>query len=148
MEVILKRDVPKLGKAGDVVKVKDGYARNYLLPKGLAILANQKNLKALENQRKVIILKAERERKKIESLAEKLENLTLTIYRRVIEGDRIFGSVSSADIANLLKKQGLEIEKSQVQLDEPIKRLGSFVVPIKLASDKIVDIKVEVLEEK
>ncbi|MDF2954072.1 MAG: Ribosomal protein L9 [Thermodesulfobacterium sp.] len=148
MEVILRKDIPKLGKAGDIVKVKDGYARNYLIPKGLAILANQKTLKALENQRKIILAKAERERKKLESLAEKLEGITLTVYRKIIEEDRIFGSVSSVDIVNMLKEQGIEIEKSQVQLDEPIKKLGIFEVPIKLSSDKTINIKVEVLEEK
>ncbi len=148
MEVILRKDIPKLGKAGDVVKVKDGYARNYLIPKGLAILANQKTLKALENQRKIILAKAERERKKLQSLAEKLEGLTLTVYRKIIEEDRIYGSVSALDIVNLLKEQGMEIEKNQVMLEEPIKKLGTFEVPIKLSSDKIVNIKVEVLEEK
>lgn len=147
MEVILIKDVPKLGKAGDVVKVKDGYARNYLIPKGFAILANQKTIKALENQRKIILAKAERERKKLESLAEKLEGFTLTVYRKKIEEDRIFGSVSLFDIVNLLKEQGIEIEKNQVLLEEPIKSLGIFEVPIKLGS-KIVNIKVEVLEEK
>ncbi|MCD6489272.1 MAG: 50S ribosomal protein L9 [Thermodesulfobacterium sp.] len=147
MEVILRKDIPKLGKAGDVVKVKDGYARNYLIPKGLAILASQKNLKALENQRRIILAKAERERKKLESLAEKLEGITLTVYRKIIEEDRIFGSVSSVDIVNMLKEQGIEIEKNQVQLDEPIKKLGTFEVPIKLSSDKTVNIKIEVLEK-
>jgi large subunit ribosomal protein L9 len=148
MEVILRKDIPKLGKAGDVVKVKDGYARNYLIPKGLAILANQKTLKALENQRKVILAKAERERKKLEALAEKLEGITLTVYRKTIEEDRIYGSVSAVDIVNLLKEQGIEVEKNQVVLEEPIKNLGTFEIPIKLSSDKIVNIKVEVLEEK
>jgi len=148
MEVILRKDVPKLGKAGDVVKVKDGYARNYLIPKGLAILANQKTIRALENQRKIILAKAERERKKLESLAEKLEGISITVYRKIIEEDRIFGSVSSIDIVNMLKEQGIEIDKNQVILDEPIKKLGIFEVPIKLSSDKVVNIKVEVLEEK
>ncbi|PMP97237.1 MAG: 50S ribosomal protein L9 [Thermodesulfobacterium geofontis] len=148
MEVILIKDVPKLGRAGDIVKVKDGYARNYLIPKGLAILANQKTIKALENQRKIILAKVERERKKLESLAEKLEGTILTVYRKTIEEDRIFGSVSSVDIVNMLKEKGIEIEKNQVVLNEPIKKLGIFEVPIKLSSDKIVNIKVEVLEEK
>lgn len=148
MEVILRKDIPKLGKAGDIVKVKDGYARNYLIPKGLAILANQKNIRALENQRKIILAKAERERKKLESLAEKLEGISVTVYRKIIEEDRIFGSVSSIDIVNILKEQGIEVDKNQVILDEPIKKLGTFEVPIKLSSDKVVNIKVEVLEEK
>ncbi|MCU4137790.1 MAG: Ribosomal protein L9 [Thermodesulfobacteria bacterium] len=148
MEVILRKDIPKLGKAGDIVKVKDGYARNYLIPKGLAILANQKTIRALENQRKIILAKAERERKKLESLAEKLEGISITVYRKIIEEDRIFGSVSSIDIVNMLKEQGIKVDKNQVILDEPIKKLGTFEVPIKLSSDKVVNIKVEVLEEK
>ena len=148
MEVILRKDIPKLGKAGDIVKVKDGYARNYLIPKGLAILANQKTIRALENQRKIILAKAERERKKLESLAEKLEGISITVYRKIIEENRIFGSVSSIDIVNMLKEQGIKVDKNQVILDEPIKKLGIFEVPIKLSSDKVVNIKVEVLEEK
>ncbi len=148
MEVILRTDIPKLGKAGDIVKVKDGYARNYLIPKGFAIPANQKNIKALEKQRKIILAKAERERKKLESLAEKLEGITLNIYRKKIDEERIYGSVSALDIVNALKEQGIEIDKKFVNLEEPIKSLGSFEVPIKLSSDKVVNIKVEVLEEK
>jgi large subunit ribosomal protein L9 len=148
MEVILRTDIPKLGKAGDIVKVKDGYARNYLIPKGFAIPANKKNIKALEKERQIILAKAERQRKKLESLAEKLEGLTLTIYRRKIEEDRIYGSVSALDIVNALKEQGIELDKKFVALEEPIKTLGVFEVPIKLAHDKVVNIKVEVLEEK
>ncbi len=148
MEVILRTDIPKLGKAGDIVKVKDGYARNYLIPKGFAIPANQKNIKALEKQRKIILAKAERERKKLESLAEKLEGITLTIYRKKIDEERIYGSVSALDIVNALKEHGIELDKKYVDLEEPIKSLGLFDVPIKLSSDKVVNIKVEVLEEK
>lgn len=148
MEVILRTDIPKLGKAGDIVKVKDGFARNYLIPKGFAIPANQKNIKALENQRRVILAKAERERKKAQSLAEKLETITLTIYRKIIEEDRIYGSVNVGDILNLLKEQGIELDKKQILLEEPIKTLGKFEIPIKLASDIVVNVKLEVLEEK
>jgi len=148
MEVILRTDVPKLGKAGDVVKVKDGYARNYLIPKGFAIPANQKNLKALERERQIILAKAERLRKKAQSLADKLKEITLTVYRKTIEEERIYGSVSALDIVNLLKEKGIEIDKNQVLLEEPIKSLGTFEVPIKVAPDLTVNIKLEVLEEK
>lgn len=148
MEVILRTDIPKLGKAGDVVKVRDGFARNYLIPKGLAIPANQKTLKALENQRKIFLAKAERERKKMQTIAEKLKNMELTIYRKTIEEDRIFGSVSLLDILNFLKEKGIEIDKKQILLEEPIKKLGKYEVPIKLASDLIVNLKLEVLEER
>jgi large subunit ribosomal protein L9 len=148
MEVILRTDVPKLGKAGDIVKVKDGFARNYLLPKGLAIPANQKTIKALENQRKIILAKAERERKKVQSLAEKLTGLTLTFYRKVIEGDRIYGSISAQDIVKALEEKGLSLERRFVLLDEPIKQLGTYEIPIRLGPGVEVKIKLEVIEEK
>ncbi len=148
MEVILRTDIPKLGKAGDVVKVKDGYARNYLIPKGFAIPANQKTLKALEKERQIILKKAERQRKKLLSLAEKLEGMSITIYRKKIDEERIYGSVSALDIVNALKEKGIEIDKKLVELEEPIKTLGTFEVPIKVTSDRVVTIKVEVLEEK
>jgi large subunit ribosomal protein L9 len=148
MEVILRTDVPKLGKAGDIVKVKDGFARNYLLPKGLAIPANQKTIKALENQRKIILAKAERERKKAQSLAEKLTGLTLTFYRKVIEGERIYGSISAQDIVKALEEKGLNLERRFVLLDEPIKQLGTYEIPIRLGPGVDVRISVEVVEEK
>ncbi|WP_022855478.1 50S ribosomal protein L9 [Thermodesulfobacterium thermophilum] len=148
MEVILRTDVPKLGKAGDIVRVKDGYARNYLIPKGFAIPANQKNIKALEKERQIILAKAERERKKLMSLAEKLEGLELVIYRRKIEEDRIFGSVTVADIVNALKEKGFEVDKKFIHLNEPIKKLGVYEVPVNFSSDKVVNIKLEVVEEK
>ncbi len=148
MEVILRTDVPKLGKAGDIVKVKDGFARNYLLPKGLAIPANQKTIKALENQRKIILAKAERERKKAQSLAEKLTGLTLTFYRKVIEGERIYGSISVQDIIKALEEKGLSLERRFVLLDEPIKQLGTYEIPIRLGPGVEVKISVEVVEEK
>jgi large subunit ribosomal protein L9 len=148
MEVILRTDMPKLGKAGDIVKVKDGFARNYLLPKGLAIPANQKTIKALENQRKIILAKAERERKKAQSLAEKLTGLTLTFYRKVIEGDRIYGSISAQDIVKALEEKGLSLERRFVLLDEPIKQLGTYEIPIRLGPGVEVKISVEVVEEK
>ncbi len=148
MEVILRTDVPKLGKAGDIVKVKDGFARNYLLPKGLAIPANQKTIKALENQRRIILAKAERERKKAQSLAEKLAGLTLTFYRKVIEGDRIYGSISAQDIVKALEEKGVNLERRFVLLDEPIKKLGTYEIFIRLGPDVEVKINVEVVEEK
>jgi large subunit ribosomal protein L9 len=148
MEVILRTDVPKLGKAGDIVKVKDGFARNYLLPKGLAIPANQKTIKALENQRKIILAKAERERKKAQNLAEKLTGVTLTFYRKVIEGERIYGSISAQDIVKALEEKGLNLERRFVLLDEPIKQLGTYEIPIRLGPGVEVRISVEVVEEK
>jgi large subunit ribosomal protein L9 len=148
MEVILRRDIPKLGKAGDVVKVKDGFARNYLIPKGLAILANQKTIQALERERKVILSKAEKEKKKALGLAEKLQGQSLTLYRKVVEEGRLYGSVSAVDIAKALLEQGLEIDKKQVLLEEPLKTVGSFEVMIKVSPEISVPIRVEIIEEK
>lgn len=148
IEVILRKDVPKLGKAGDIVKVKDGYARNYLIPKGLAIPANQKNIRALENQRRIILAKAERERKRAQSLAEKLQGLSLTLYRRVIEEGRLYGSVSAVDIVKALEEKGYTIDRRQVELEEPIKTVGTFEVKIRVSPDIVVPIRVEVIEER
>lgn len=148
MEVILRRDIPKLGKAGDVVKVKDGFARNYLLPKGLAILANQRTIQALEKERKIILAKAEKERKKALGLAEKLQGQSLTLYRKVVEEGRLYGSVSAIDIAKALSERGIEIDKKQVLLEEPIKSVGTYEVSIRVSPEISVPINVEIIEEK
>ncbi|MFN3921042.1 MAG: 50S ribosomal protein L9 [Caldimicrobium sp.] len=148
MKIILKKDIPKLGKAGDVVTVKDGFARNYLLPKGLAILANQRSIEALERERKIALAKAERERKKAQSLAERLQGFSITLYRKVVEEGRLYGSVSAVDIAKALSEKGFEIDRKNILLDEPIKMVGNYEIKIKLSSEVIVPIKVEIIEEK
>ncbi|MFN4131697.1 MAG: 50S ribosomal protein L9 [Caldimicrobium sp.] len=148
MKIILKKDIPKLGKAGDVVTVKDGFARNYLLPKGLAILANQRSIEALERERKIALAKAERERKKAQSLAERLQGFSITLYRKVVEEGRLYGSVSAVDIAKALSEKGFEIDRKNILIDEPIKMVGNYEIKIKLSSEVIVPIKVEIIEEK
>lgn len=148
MKIILKRDIPKLGKAGDVVNVKDGFARNYLLPKGLAILANQRSLEALERERKIALAKAERERKKAQSLAEKLQGISITLYKKVVEAGRLYGSVSAVDIVKALSEKDITIDKKQVLLEEPIKMVGNYKVDIKVAQDLVVPIQIEIIEEK
>lgn len=148
MKVILKRDIPKLGKAGDVVLVKDGFARNYLIPKGLAILANQKSLEALEKERKIALAKAERERKKAQSLAERLQGVSITLYRKVVEEGKLYGSVSAIDIAKALSERGIELDRKNILLKEPLKMVGNYEINIKVSSDVIVPIKVEIIEEK
>jgi large subunit ribosomal protein L9 len=145
MEVILRAYVPNLGAPGDIVTVKDGYARNYLVPKGLAIPASKKSIKAIERERQIILAKAERQRRKFESLAEKLNQLELEIPQRVIEEDRLYGSVSATEIVATLKEQGFEIAKKQVLLDEPIKKLGEYEVPIRLAPEVTAHIKIKVV---
>ncbi|HFB83451.1 50S ribosomal protein L9 [Thermosulfuriphilus ammonigenes] len=148
MEVILREAIPNLGQAGDIVKVADGYARNYLLPKGKAIIANRKNLAALEKERQIILAKAERERQKLASVAERLEGLVLTIAQRVAEENRLYGSVSAQEIVNALKEHGIEISRRQVMLREPIKHLGEFEVPIKLGGATMANIKVVVVAQE
>ncbi len=145
MEVILREYVPNLGAPGDIVTVKDGYARNYLIPKGLAIPASKKSLKAIERERQIILAKAERLRKKLMSEAEKLNEIELVIPQRVIEEDRLYGSVSATEIVNALKEQGFEITKKQILLDEPIKKLGEYIVPIRLSGDVTAHVKVKVV---
>ncbi len=145
MEVILKEYVPNLGAPGDVVTVKDGYARNYLIPKGLAIPASRKSLKAIERERQIILAKAERIRRKLMSEAERLNEVELTIPQRVVEEDRLYGSVSATEIVQALKEKGFEITKKQVLLDEPIKKLGEYIVPIRLSADVTAHIKVKVV---
>jgi large subunit ribosomal protein L9 len=147
MKVILKENVASLGKMGDAIKVSDGYARNYLIPKGLAIAANNKNLKVLEHERKHILQVAEKERKKSEVLAEKLASITCTIARRVGDQDKLFGSVGTKDIEKALQEEGVEIERKNILLDEPLKSLGEFPVKIKLPAGASAEVTVKIVAE-
>ncbi len=130
MQVILRDDVPKLGKIGDVVRVKPGYARNFLFPRNLAIEANPKNLRMLEHQKRVITVKAEREHKSAEVLAKRLEGLKLVVCARAGEEGRLFGSVTNMDVERLLAEKGFQIERRRIALDEPIKQLGSYPIDV------------------
>lgn len=147
MEVILKEDISNLGKMGDVVRVRDGYARNYLLPRGLALLANRKNLKVFEHQKRVVATQRERVQKYAQSLAEKLGQLTLVFPMKSGEEGRLFGSVTNMDIEKAIKAKGLEIERRRIQLAEPIKTLGEFEVPIRLAADLTTLVRISVVPE-
>jgi len=147
MQVILKEDMKNLGKAGDIVTVKDGYARNYLLPRGIAIDATAKNMRALEHARRVVTERAKKLANHAQSLAQKLSQQTVSIKAKAGEEDRLFGSVTAIDISEALKEKGLDIDKRKIILDEPIKRLGSHVVSIKLHPEVIAQLKVEVERE-
>ena len=147
MKVILKQNVESLGKAGDLVKVADGYARNFLVPKGLAAEANSRNLKVFEHERQRILQQAEKIQKQAEEAAARLSAVTCTIARRVGEQEKLFGSVGAKDIEEALVAQGIEIEKKSVLLDEPIKALGEFPVRIKLSAGVTGEIKVVVVAE-
>jgi large subunit ribosomal protein L9 len=135
VEVILRDDVPNLGKIGDVVRVKPGYARNYLLPRGLAIEANSKNLRVLEHQKRVIGAKADRERKSAEAQAKHVDGIELRVQARAGEEGRLFGSVTNLDIERLLAARGVSVDRRRIQLDEPIKQLGTYPVVVLVGRD-------------
>jgi len=134
MEVILREDVPNLGVVGDVVKVKPGFARNYLLPRGLAVVADKRNVRVLEHQKRVVADKRERDRRHGEALAQKLSSLRLVIKARAGEEGKLFGSVTNIDIERALADVGFEVERRRIRLEEPIKSIGEHVVPIHLTA--------------
>ncbi|MDZ7271065.1 MAG: 50S ribosomal protein L9 [candidate division KSB1 bacterium] len=146
MKVILKQDHEKLGKAGDVVEVKPGYARNYLLPRGIALAATPSNLKAYHEQKKLDAQRLERAKKGALALAEKLNGVSCTATVAVGEEDRVFGSVTSQTIADLLKEKGFDIDKKKILLEEPIKALGIYDVAIKLHPEIEAKVKVWVVK--
>lgn len=148
MKVILKENFETLGKAGDILKVSDGYARNFLIPKGIAAEANVRNIRALEHDKQNILRKAEKERKRYESLADALSGVTCTIARRVGEQDKLFGSVTAKDIEEALMAQNIKIDRKTLVLDEPIKAIGEFPVAVKLGAGVTAEIKVNVVPEQ
>ena len=147
MEVILREHVDKLGRRGDVVKVADGYARNYLLPRKLALVATEGNRKQIERERTKLEAKEAEEKRGAEALAERMANLEVTIARKVGETEALYGSVTSADIAAALAAKGFEIERRRLQLPEPLKQIGDFDVPVRLHRDLTVTVKVKVVPE-
>ena len=148
MKVILKEDIPKLGRMGETVQVAPGYGRNYLIPQGKAVLATTKNVKALEHERMLIQRKVDSAREEAEGLAEKIRGLTLTLSRKVVEEEKLYGSVSLTDISQALGEAGIEIERKFIKLDEPIKSLGEFQVSIKVHADVTAELTVQVVKEE
>jgi large subunit ribosomal protein L9 len=144
MEVILREHVENLGRRGEVVKVADGYARNYLLPRKLALLANDSNRKVVERQRKIADAKELAEKSAAEAYAIRLTHAEVVVCRRVGEHDTLYGSVTAADIAADLEAKGFEVDKRKIQLDEPLKQLGEFAVPVKLHRDVVAQLRVRV----
>jgi large subunit ribosomal protein L9 len=144
VEVILRDDMPNLGKIGDVVRVKPGFARNYLLPRGLAIAANGKNLRVLEHQRRVIGAKAERDRKTAESQAKQVDGVELRVQARAGDEGRLFGSVTNLDIERLLAARGIVVDRRRIELEEPIKQLGTYAVVVQVGRDVRATIRVVV----
>ena len=147
MEVILREHVDNLGRRGEVVKVADGYARNYLLPRKLALLVTEGNKKQIEREREKFELKEAEEQKVAQAVADRLANVEIEIARKVGETDALFGSVTNADIAEALAAKGFDIDRRKVQLHEPIKQLGEFDVPLKLHREVTAKVKVKVVAE-
>ena len=147
MQVILRDDVPNLGRPGDVVKVRPGYARNFLLPRSLAVEANPKNLRAFEHEKRLALLKREAKRSDALKIKERLEQVTLEIAARAGEGGKLFGSVTNIDIERALGGQGISIDRRRILLAEPIKELGDFVVPVRVDADVEASLKLKVAAE-
>ncbi len=147
MKIILRQDVDKLGKAGEIAEVKDGYARNYLIPRNIALEANPRNLKIFEQEKKRLAVKEAQAKRSAEQLAAQLETLSLTAKVAVGEEDKVFGAVTSQTIAELLSEKGFDIDRRKIHLDEPLKALGVYEVPIKLHSEVEPKVKVWVVKE-
>jgi large subunit ribosomal protein L9 len=147
MEVILREHVENLGRRGEIVKVADGYARNYLLPRKLALLATAGNKKQIEREREKFEAKEADEKRIADGVAQHLANVEVVIARKVGETDALYGSVTTVDIADALAAKGIEVERRKLQLHEPIKQIGEFNVPIKLHRDVTAHVKVKVVAE-
>lgn len=147
MEIILRETIDNLGRAGQVVKVADGYARNYLLPKKLAYVATPGNLKVIEAERQSLLRKEAKQKEDAEKLQQMLEAVEVTIRRKVGEQDALYGSVTNADVAEALEKKGFEIEKRKIHMDDHIKTVGEFSIPIRLFKDVTAHIKLKVEPE-
>ena len=147
MEVILRQHVENLGKRGEIVKVADGYARNYLLPRKLALLATDSNKKQIERERAKFEIKELEEQKSAQAVADRMANVELEISRKVGETEALYGSVTSSDIADALAAKGFELDRRKLNLADPIKRLGEYEIPVKLHRDVTVNLKVRVVAE-
>ncbi|HTW31520.1 MAG TPA: 50S ribosomal protein L9 [Candidatus Sulfotelmatobacter sp.] len=148
MEVILKEDINNLGHRGDVVKVADGYGRNYLLPRKLALQATAANKAVIEQMKASAIRKSAKEKSEAEALVGQLNTVALLFERKVGENDHLFGSVTSADIAAQLEQKGFNIDRRKVQLDEPLKQIGEFHIPVKLHREVTAHVAVTVKGEE
>ena len=147
MEVILKEDVPKLGNRGEVVKVAEGYGRNFLLPKKLAIEANAANKAVIEQMKAASVRRSAKEKSDAEALSQQFDGLEVSFTRKSGENDQLFGSVTAADIAEALEKKSFHIDRRKIQLHEPLKTIGEFIIPVKLHKDVTTHLKVVVDKE-
>lgn len=147
MRIVLREDVDNLGHRGEVVKVADGYARNYLLPKGKALPATEGNLKTIEREKRRYVVRQSKEKQDAEALAQRLAGISCTIVRKVGENDLLYGSVTAGDVAEYLETEGIQVDKRRVQIAEPIKSLGIYTIPVRLHSEVTAQLKVWVVKE-
>jgi large subunit ribosomal protein L9 len=147
MKIILREDVESLGPKGTVVEVADGYGRNYLIPRGLAYLANPGNINRYEEEKKFFDARSIKEREEAQTLASRLTNVSCTIAKKVGENEVLYGSVTNADIAAVLKEEGFNVDKRKIVIDEPLKKLGVYNIPIKLHPEVTAEMKVWVVKE-
>lgn len=148
MEVILREDIANLGKIGEVVRVRDGYARNYLLPRGLVLVANKKNMKTFEHQKKLVTDQKQKIMRQAHAVGDQLAGASLVISMRTGEEGKLFGSVTNIQIEKALKAKGLNVDRRKIHLDEPIKALGEYEIPIRLSADLTVPLKLSVVAEE
>jgi len=147
MKVILREDVPDVGQAGEKVEVKSGFGRNYLFPRNLAIPATKANLRAIDEVRKQKELREKKRRRKAEVIKDKIEMLSLSVEVLVGEEDKLYGSVTNADIAELLKEEGVIIDKRAIELEDPIKVLGVYTIPVKIDKDVTAELRLWVIKK-
>ncbi len=147
MEVILREDVDRLGKRGEKHRVADGYARNFLIPRGLALPATEANMRSFDEESKTRVVRNRKMLRQAEGVAAKLKGVSLTVAAQAGDEDKLYGSVTSADVADLLAKQGFDIDKRKIHLEEPIKALGVYTVPIKVAAGIEASVKLWVVKE-
>jgi large subunit ribosomal protein L9 len=148
MEVILREDIPNLGKIGEVVRVRDGFARNYLLPRGLVLIANKKNLKSFEHQKRLVADQKQRKLREAQSVSDQLSEVSLVIPMRTGDEGKLFGSVTSIHIEKALKAKGLDIDRRKIHLQEPIRTLGDFEIPVRLTAELTVSLKLAVISDE
>jgi len=148
MQVILREDVPNLGRSGEVVTVKPGYGRNYLLPRGLAVIATPKNMARLEHEKRVIEQRNQKLLRDAQAIKDRLEQLSINIPRAVGQGEKLYGSVTSRDIADALREAGVPIDHRAIHLEEPLKTLGMFPVEVRLGRGVVATLKVWVVAQE
>ncbi len=144
MEVILRTEIPNLGRSGDIVKVRPGFARNYLIPRGLAVVADRRNRRLLEHEQRVAAARYDRQKRASETLAQKLTHLRLVVKMRAGEEGKLFGSVTNLELERLLAEQGIQVERRRIRLEDPIKTLGEHTVPVHLPAGVVAHLTVVV----